>query len=223
MPEPQVQQPPAPSVAQPAAPSAPQATQQTADDQNPPWLKGRLDRERDTVTRQLLAELGVTDAKDAKASIDALKKLQEAQKTEEQRLREQAARVQPLESEVASLKAAVAAQAAETLAALTDAQRAAVRDIAGDDPAAQLRTIVNLRKSGMLAAPASATTQQAPAPVPPPASTTAAPAAPTSGGISPPNHLQTWMEMRKTNPILAAHYRVRYAAEITAAQKTQAT
>jgi hypothetical protein len=165
----------------------------------------------------VLAELGVADAKDAKAALDAYKKLQDANKTEEQRLREAAARVSPLEQELAGYKAAFAAQAAESMAALTDVQKQAVMAIAGDDPTRQMQTIANLRKSGMLgpaqAAPATAT------PPPPPANTTAAPAAPSAAPTTTVNHLAVYQEMLKTNPFDAAGYRLRYAADIEAALK----
>lgn len=205
-----------PPAAPAAAPAAPPAADPNAE---PAWLKPRLERERESAQRQILAELGVTDAKDAKASIESLKKLQDAQKTEEQRLRDANARIPTLESENAALKAAVSATAAETMGALTDIQKSAVLAIAGEDPAKQIATVASMRKAGMLTAPA-VSVPAAPAAVPPPASTSAAPAPPPSGGISPPNHLLTWQEMRKTNPFLAAQYRIRHSAEIEKAQKT---
>ena len=212
------------STEQAATPAAAPATapaaakpRTNADDLPPDALKARLDSAKETGRKEeraaLLAELGITDTKDAKASLAELKRRQDAEKTETERL---AARVAELEGKAAKADHAAqvaARRAAAELSGLTDAQRSYIAKAAGDDPLRQLETIDSMREAGLLAAPAAAApsaTPPAAAPTPPAApqlaNTSPPPNAPMPGQVSPVDHAAVFESLRQTNPILAANY-----------------
>ena len=194
-------------VATPApAPSAPV-------DQEPAWLAGRLQRERDATAKQILAELGVADAKDAKAALKAYRDSESAKKTEDQKLRERLAALEPLETRVTALTETLTAVAQAELAKLTEVQRASVTRVAGADPQRQLDVITALRDSWTVAAPAA-----------PPAPQNTAPAAPAPAPAAPgvTNHIATWEALKRANPVEAARYLVANRVAIAEARKVSA-
>ena len=173
-------------------------------------LNERLERER----RKVLRDLGVENVDDAKTALAAFKAKQEADKTEAQRNAEKLAELDRVKADAAALRETVSMRAASEMATLTDEQRDAVKVIAGDDSAAQLRAITALSKTwATKPAPVAAT---APAPAAPPAATTAPPpTAPTgSSAGSPPDHKAEYARLKATNPVAAAHYLVRYERQI---------
>lgn len=197
---------PSTSVQQPAP--APVVNQQS--EQEPAWLPDRLKRAEEKARKDMLAELGVADAKDVKAALKAIKDAEDAKKSETEKLNERLKSLEPLESEVTALRGAVAEMAKAALEGLTDRQREAVVDIAGDDPRAQLKAIQSLRSKGMLRADPTA-------PLPAPANTTRAPGAPAPTSPTTPDHVAAWQELQTRNPIKAAAYRIQHAAAINAA------
>lgn len=231
-PPPAAPPPPAPPPAAPAQPPPAAASATTPPAVTPPqerdpnWLNERIAKAKTSTEKSLLRELGVDSLDDAKKAITALQAQRDAEKTASEKAAEYETALKAERARIASLTEAVAAHANAQLAALTDEQRAAVTAIAGEDPAAQLKTLEALRPTWKQAAPAtqvaSATqvatppagapppagaTPPATPPVPPPADTAPAPNAPKdSSNISPADPKATYVELKKTNPVLAARY-----------------
>lgn len=215
-----------PETSAPAA-AAPAAKPQVQASELPPEaLKARLDSAKEQARREMLAELGVTDTKDAKAALAELKKRQDAEKTETERL---AARVAELEGKAAKAEHATqvaSRRAAAELATLTEAQRAYVSKTAGDDPLRQLETIDSMREAGLLtttpaAAPAPAPAPAAPAAATPPAplgSTAPAPSAPAPGQTSPVDHAAVYRSLKQSNPFAASAYLQQHQRQIFPSQ-----
>ncbi len=180
----------------PATPSAPQ-TEAANDEKEPKWLPSRLERH----TKSLLAQLGVEKFDDVKTAIAELKKRQDAEKTETERLVAQVADLTGKAQKVEALEAVLAARANAELSNLTEEQRAAVQLIAGDDAAKRINAIDALRPTWTAKAAAVA-------PIAAPAST--APASPPPAATATPtnNVLATYEQLSKTNPMAAAQYRV---------------
>ena len=217
----------------------------------PAQLKARLDEERDKAAKaaeeKFAKDLGISLA-DAKKLIADAKAKDDAQKSEVQKLTEALAAERARLAEFESNKAIVEGRASIEFAALTEAQRAAVQSIAGDDAAKRLKTIDALKPTWVAAQQQAEAAQAAAvlaakeaadkaaaeaakvaaeakrtAPIPAPASTTpaATPPAPAAPG-QPTNHLAVWESLRVSNPAAAAMYRNKHDAAIRAAQK-QAT
>jgi hypothetical protein len=154
--------------------------------------------------KQVLKELGVETIEQAKANLAELKKLEQERMTETERLKARVAELEPIAKERDEYKGAIAARAAQELAALSPEQRAAVEGIAST-PSAQLKAIETLRPTWAKAA----------APIAAPASTTPAPSAPPAASTtSGPNHYEVWQSLKKTNPIAAASYLDLHQVEI---------
>ena len=189
-----------PATTQAAAPPAP--AHDTEPTTEPTWLKARLERER----AKGLRDAGFESVDAAKAAADAIKAQDEAKKSAEQRAAESAAAVAAEKARADKLAAVATEHAARMMVVLTEAQQKAVRDVAGDDPAAQLHAIGVLAptwaKQEAAAAP--------PAQPPPPAatSTTTAPArsAPNGAAPSQPDPRSVYEQTRQSNPFAAAYF-----------------
>lgn len=189
---------PPPAAAEPsaqAAPSQPQAADPTNDLH---WMKGRLEQHE----RQVLRDLGFESKDEAQAAADLTKKQAEDRKSLETKLAERDAKLAELNQTNESYRQALTDRAAVEFGTLTDQQKAAVTNLAGDDPHKVLTTIQNLKPT-WAAAPA-----RTPEP-PKPANSSAASKLP-SGAVqsnSPVDHAAKMEELRKTNPLAAAQYR----------------
>lgn len=194
------QQPPAPVAPAAAAPPAAQPTKTSSDSEKPHWLDARLERERKAVLR----DLGVDDVEAAKAALAELAAKREGEKSAAQRAAELDAALKAERESAGAMRDALTAFASGAMSALTEAQRAAVTAVAGDDPAKQVRTIEAMRPTWA----ASAQAPPLPAAAPPaPADTAPARSAPSdSGSVSPPDTRAVYEELRKTNPIIAARF-----------------
>lgn len=196
----------------PPAPIAPAATDSTTgENANPPWLKARLDREREAAQKALLRDLGVDDPKAARDALAAYKAAQDAAKTEAQRLADEVNALRPKAERLSTLESVINARAESELASLSETQRAAVVALAGDDSAARLRAIDALRPTW---AAQPATTAVAPKPLAAPASTTASAAAPRPGEPTQTDHKAVYAELRKSNPMAAASYALAHQRDI---------
>lgn len=186
-------------------------------------LAKRLERERETAQRDLLKQLGVTDVKGAAEAMAELKRRQDAERSELDRVKAEADALRAKAARADQQEPVIKARADAEMASLTEAQRAAVVRLAGDDPARTLSTITELRVGGLLpavGASATTTTAEPPKPVPAPASTAApAPPAPQPNPAPTPNHLATYQDLEKRNPVAAAHYYLAHASAIQAAQQ----
>lgn len=203
-PAPEQQQTATAPAQQPPAPTPP-APQNASDDKDPPWLSGRLDRH----AKQILKDLGIDNPEDAKAALKAYREEQERKKSDIQRLTEENAALAAKAKRAEELEQAVKTSADAEMASLTVEQREAVIDIAGDDPAKQLRAIKRLAPTWSRPAPA--------APSPTPVSNTApgrdAPNGDT-GTESPPDHKARYAQLKKENPVAAAYYAQVHQSEI---------
>jgi len=194
-----------------------------ADDQNPPWLKGRLEQAKAAA----LADLGITDPSKAKATLDAAKKAEDDAKSAAERLGETNKALEQEKARVASLTSAVDAIVAERKAALTDDQKAAVNAalaVAGlpdSDSAATLRIITALAPTWkQVAATAStAVTSAHTSVVTPnvptaPANTAPAGGSPPPAAGSPPDHKAEYQRLKAKSPVAAAAYMNQHADKI---------
>lgn len=199
----------------------------------PVWVAKRLEQAKragakdaeSAVRKSLLAELGVDDPAKIKQIVDEQRKREEAQKSQEQKLAELQLREQQNQARLKELEEAVKLDAAEQLASLTEEQRKAVIDLAGDDPAKQRKAIATLRPTW--AKPVSDASQSqtnangsqglqgqtAPPAIAKPAMATApgATAPPPAGTQVVANHLQVYEQALATSPFVAAdYYQVHY-------------
>ena len=222
---------PPPAIAAPAAPPpAPAPVADAADPGDgslPKWVAARLEQAKRSAAADVLRTIG---AETPEAAADAVKRARaaaEAEKTAAQQAAEAQARAATLQKERDDLHTTVGTYATAQLSALTAEQRAAVTAIAGDNPAAQLRTIAALRPTWTMVAPPAPVAAPAAPPAPvappaPPANTAPQAGAPPAG--APPavtDHLAVLKGLESTNPIRAARYRTTYAGEIAAATKAR--
>ena len=181
-----------------AQPAAPAAKPPTPAGEDPSWIAPRLERERNT----LLKQLGAESLDEAKKAIAAAKAAEEAAKSDAQKRGELETRLKAELEEKQAMAEALSAYAKSQMGALTEEQRNAVAAVAGNDPAKQLKIIDALKPTW-----ASAAVPAAPAAPPPPKDTAPAPAAPKDGSPSdPPDAKAIYEELQKSNPVLASRY-----------------
>lgn len=175
---------------------------------DPNWLPARLERER----KAMLRDLGVEDVKDAKAALEELRKRQDAEKSENERLRAENERYRAEAAKAAEYHAALKLKAETELKSLTDDQREAVLSLTGDDPAKTLTAIEKLR--GAFKAPVAA----------PPPATTAPPASAPKAATSSEgeSYSATYDRLQKENPAMAAAFLTRNYAAIFAEKNQRA-
>jgi uncharacterized protein YecT (DUF1311 family) len=172
-------------------------------DEKPPWLDDRLARER----KSALKDIGFDSPEAAKKALDALKAQEqqaEAKKTIEEKNAALEQSIKDRDQKLNEANEALSAYAKSQMAALSDAQKAAVVALAGEDAAKQLKAIDALRSTwAQPAAPAAATSTETAKP----ADTGQGKSMPKEGGAgAPPDPGAVWAELRKTNPVLAARY-----------------
>jgi hypothetical protein len=191
--------------ATPAAPVAP-APPAVQPEGEPKWLPERLDRERRAALKAAGFE-NVDEAKAAKAELDAKRN---AQKTAEQKAAETQAKLDAEAQRAASLLGVVGEWAGRQMLGLTAEQQTAVKAIAGDDPAAQLKAITALQPTWNRADPTP------PVAAPPATLATTVPTvgAPTPATVSEPNHKAQYEALKAVNPFAAAQYMTAHMNEI---------
>jgi len=166
----------------------------------PTWIKARLEQAERATQAKILKELGSTDFAEVKTAMADLAARREAQKTAEQKAAELGARLSSVEQEKATLAEALKGYAASQLEGLTETQREAVVEVAGEDPAAQLKAIKVMSKTW--SAKPSAEAPAAKAPV---ANTSAGRNAPAANGSSTPLPIKSqYAALRETNPWAAS-------------------
>ncbi|MGK3981320.1 hypothetical protein WMF38_57515 [Sorangium sp. So ce118] len=170
----------APPVAPTPAPAAPTPAPQGDDAKEPHWLGARLQRTEEAARKALLKELGVEDPKDAKKALADYKARVEAEKSELQKAQERAAANEAAAKERDIYRAKVETWAKGEFDKLSDAQKAAIERLAGDDPLRRADAIELLRPTWGSAAPA------APAAPPVPTAPAAPPPIPAPANIAPP-------------------------------------
>lgn len=206
-------------TAAPAAPP-PAAAGPTPQVGEPDWLNGRIAQAKTNAVADLVKSLGVASVDEAKAAVEASRAAADAKKSVEQKNAEINTALAVERERASGYEAIIKARAAAELATLTPEQRAAVEALAGDDVGSQLVAIDTLRPTW---SKATATAPTAPAPKPAPASTTGATGAPAANAGPAPqiDHAAVYDDLKVRNPMFAAHYQERHAAEITAARKAK--
>ncbi len=188
---------PAPGGAPPAIPPA-AASPDEPPAVDPKWLAARLDR----AGKQRLADLGFKDDDDAKAALEARRVADEAKKTTEQKLLEAGQHKTKLEKQLGERDALIAGMASAKLAALPDAHRAVIEELAGKDPLLQLNMIEKLAPTWAASAAPAAPPNGAPPPARPAQTAAPAPPAPVPG--APKNDFEKWNDLKATDPVGAS-------------------
>lgn len=200
-----------PSAPAPVAVDTTNATAKPADEKAPAWLPERIEQAKRSAMAETLKALGVTDVESAKAAIAKARELEEASKSEIEKLAGKLAALEPQAKRAADLEERIGRLADAELAKLSDAQRDAVKRLAGDDRARMLDALDALRPTWT--APAAPT--NAPAPLPTAASTAQAPAPPPAAKTHGVDHRATYEALKASNPVMAAAYRQRFGHELT--------
>lgn len=212
---------PAPIAAAPVAPATPPVAApivaapkaaaplpaEPVDGSEPNWLTQRLARERAAT----LKAAGFESEEAAKAAAKVISDQREAEKTVQQKLADRDAELAAAKARNASLEALNKERHGRAFSILTAAQKAAVVEIAGDDPMLQLKAITALEPTWAKEAAAAAPVAAAPVV---PAATAPGREAPASGDGSQPNHVAIYQSLKTTNPIMAARYATEHAADI---------
>jgi hypothetical protein len=203
--------PPAAAAATPAVltPPTPPAAAAAPPAEDPNWLKPRLERERNAGVKQVLKEAGFESIEDAKAAATAAKAAADANKTATQKATELATQLSSQTARADALSAIATEHAARMMVGLTAEQQAAVKALAGDDPAKQLATIGALvptwaKADGDAASKAAATAAAAAAAKATTASTAPAGGAPNGATPVPTSPRGVYESQRNTNPFAAA-------------------
>lgn len=218
-----------PPVVAPAAviaavpPTTGTAPGEAAPQDEPKWFKPRLEQAQRAAATALLKSLGVRDEAEGIALLKKAREAEDAAKTELQRAKERGDTLAAQAARAGDLEKVVTARADIEMGALSEAQKAAVLALAGDDAAKRLATIDALKPTwaSAVAAPAlpvAAPVTPAPAAVPPapaaPATTSPPPTAPAAVTTSPPDHKAEYKRLKTSNPHAAAAYLNAHANEI---------
>lgn len=181
-------------------------------DGDPAWLPKRLEQAKNSAIADALKLAGFSSIEDAQAAAAELKAIKEAALSDHERAQRERDELKTKADRAAALEQSVNLYATRELSALTETQQAAVKALAGDDPARVLTTIEQLR-------PTWAALPVAPvAPVPP--VTTAPPhGPPSSGHTSPVDYRAEYTRLKSINPFAAADLLARHSAEIFAANQ----
>lgn len=160
----------------------------------------RLERERNA----WMKELGVTSIDDVKSAIGAAKAASDAKVSDAEKVATARAALEFAQTENQKLSGTVKEYADSAMAGLSDDQRAAVTEAAGDDPAAQLKTIKAFQKTWAAKAPEAGSANGKPAIQ----DTLSGRLPPKENGNngSAPDPKAVHAELVKTNPYFAARY-----------------
>lgn len=142
----------------PAAPTAPDVSKIPPDllalVADPDRFKARLGEAQTAGQRALAKSLGFADVEAMTKALEAARKLEDAQKTDLQRLTDQVAALSPQAARATALEAAIAETLKAQEGAIPEASRGLL-DLAPTDPADRLRWIATAQAKGLFA-PASA-------------------------------------------------------------------
>lgn len=146
---------PAPPTTPPAAPSAGEEFK----NMTPEQFSQRLSKEREQGTKALVRELGFEKVDDVKALLVRAKEEAEAKKSEQQKMQEKIAALEPSAKKAVELEAAVQKYLASEEAAIPEAKKGML-SLAPTDAHARLEWIANAKALGLftVAAPVAPTT-----------------------------------------------------------------
>lgn len=188
-----------PPVVPAQTPPAPEA-QKPADP--PKAASGPTEAE---ILAKVRAEYGGASAEEVKAALALAKAAEEAKKSDAEKLATATAEAAAVKARASALEAALKGHADRELASLSDAQRAAVVALAGDDPAKVIPAINTLRPTWLVES----------APKAPPGNTAPMPGtAPAPGSPSPAVDHKAKLAALEANPYAHADYLTRHRREI---------
>lgn len=172
--------------------------------QKHPWLKSRLERTQ----QKVLEDLGAENIEEAKRAISEAKLQREAKKTAEQRVVELEKEASKATKKYQELQEALSIHATSKLSTLTQEQQQSIIDLAGDDPAKQIKFIDRLSATWKSSATAPATTNtEAKAKV----TTLPTRSAPSGeGNPQAESPRQAYERLKAINPIQAASFAKRH-------------
>lgn len=208
--------------ATPAQPVAAQQQQPEADLVSMPKaaFNERLASAKAAERRALLDEFGITDPNEIKTLLEQKRQREDEQKTLEQRLAERDAALLTAQQQSQTYLDAIKQRAELEMGLLTDSQRKAVVDVAGEDHTARLRTIDalwptwNTQQQTPAQASSQATQQPAEAQPATPVQTAPAPSAPSpSAAAGEIDHRARYQELER-NPFVKARYGAKYARDV---------
>ncbi len=176
-----------------------------APDPDANWLKPRLERERKAGAKDVLKEAGFESIEEAKAAAAAAKAAADANKTAAQKASELAIQVASEKARADSLAAIATEHAARMMVGLTAEQQAAVKALAGDDPAKQLATIGALAPTWAKDAKAGGA-GGAGGTAEPGATTAPSGGAPSGATPAPTSARAVYEQQRAQNPFAAAQF-----------------
>jgi hypothetical protein len=183
--------PPAPVTPPPAAATPPVSSPETIS-LTSEQLKKRLDESATAAQRKFLKGLGFEKDEDLTAAIKRLKDSDQANLTEQEKLRAQLAELEPQARRAAVIEAQYATMVEEQFKALPETVQQAIDSEAEGDAEARQILMSVLKKAGLGAAPAVHPG------VTPPASASPSPAPPPSGA---PTKFQEWESMKARSPL----------------------
>lgn len=189
----------APLADPPQPPKPPASTTATDADKvrmTPAQFKERQEEAATAAQRKLLKDLGFEKPEDAKSALARLQALENEKLSEGERLAKQLKELQAAVDSSKPLAGLASEAVGELLATLPEAQRKAIEEEAGDNPAEKMRLVRIMRKlappaashaaadvaAGQSAA-APSTTTAAPLPPAPPATTALPPGAPRQSAV----------------------------------------
>lgn len=183
----------------------------------PAQLTERLKESGESATKKLLKELGFDKPEALKDALNALKQLQDADKSEKQKLEELVAALTPKAARTDTVTAMLASLVEERFNALPEKARQAIDAVANGDPDKRLELIRVFGASGLLEATSPPPAPPAPPgppaapPVPPPAHITPPPAPAPSGTQT---KFQEWETVKAKAPMLGDIFYEQHKAEI---------
>lgn len=189
---------------------SPAAESETKTEKEPGWLRPRLDEATQSGLKkgvvegksELLKELGFASVDEAKKAGEEATAAREAKKSAAQKAAEAEASLKAAQERLDANSKALAGYAQAEMQKLSEAQRKAVTDVAGDDAALQLKTITALSPTWASAAGTAAATAQEK-----PKDTLSAPSAPKDGGnAAAPDLKAIYNEWKDRNPVWAARF-----------------
>lgn len=217
------------STAQPIAPlAAPAASAPAPIGITSDQLKARLDETRDKTRSDVLKELGFPSLTEGKKALEALKKLQDAQLSEQERTAKELSELRSASSRYEQHSKLFASMVEGEIAKLPEAARAAIDEQSADNPDERYRLLNFMRKVGIpmsaaadgsanqaqpsAAAQPVAATPSLPAPAPKPVNAGAVPIPPR--GVTPRSKYEEWQEKAKFNQVAGDLFFQLNAAEI---------
>lgn len=114
------------------------------------WLQEQIEKASRLERDKLVKQLGYSSFEEAKKSAKEIRELQESQKSELEKLQARAQALDEYKAKSEKYEQALAEYAEDALASLSKEHKKIVISIAGDNPQAQLRTLEQLRKGGLL-------------------------------------------------------------------------